>query len=459
MGKKSVCYTKENDNDDYSVGVDWNISGPAGDIESESVSDTSGMKPKSKSGKGKGLKMSSVKNSAPKFQPRQQMCMSSLNAIVIPTYPSSTGTEKFRADYRQFSSLLLATSICMSFTWLPELANAAFATTSLEWAIFVAAACQTLVGVAGSALGVLGCFYDFGHLYLTVAFIGMSQLSWLPCATQIAHLASGIGSIPENNPFIPYDEYSPTQADVIILGVMAVFSAAVYSISTTGPVIFSSLALYEYQRGAFHTRAAAYFRTRAYFYNGLVLAGGASMFFSGLYSHLRFGAQWDHASPVPIHVGMYLISSPALVMAAGAMQLVFGSFGVFRTMRKTLRRNEWSGGNSPTMSVLFPFVAIVTWSMMVGIQAAAPFRMSPSLYGEGGSNGSAIVAIAPTSLAAAMVGYILMPIFLDAKMKVTPEEIESDYYGELEFLHLEGDTDTDSRAIGTDIGNSASFSP
>jgi len=447
MGKKTNISV--NDNDDYSIGVDWEKSG---DVEKSSITDLCDEEDRTVRHATRSSGISQIWTSLNDFVSIPRLSNKTSNMIVIPTYPTSVGTEKFRADYRQICSLLLVSSVSMTFSWLPELSRAGLPSTTLDWVLLLAGVCQVLIGVIGSIVGALGCFYDAGHLGSTIAFIGITQLAWLPFAAQLTQLAKGLVASPKDNPFIPFDTYEPSQTDVVVVGVLAMISAVVYSVSTVGPVMFSALTILNYQRGDCHLRSAPFFRTRAYFYNAVVIAGGSSLLIAGVYLHKRFGTLWNPANPETVSAGSYLITSPQATMGAGLLQLIYGLLGMCRTARRTLMRGEWNGGNSSTMSIMLPILAFWTWAVLLSIQVVMPFRMSSANNWEG----STVPAASPASLASAMVGCIYMTLFLDAKLKVLPEKLDKDYYGDLDFLQAY--EESDSQGIRTEIGNSGSFS-
>lgn len=448
----------ENDEiDDYDIGVDWQRTssrmvddGTAAELtEQEGTKNKKKKKDKAKKPSGPS-KLEAAKN-------RMADTVPSLDVMVIPTYPTDVGIERFRADYKQFSTLLLVCSACVTLTWLPELTSAPVpqaGADKLEWAIFVAAGVQTLVGAAGTMVGALGAFYDVGHSVLTLVLIGLTQMAWIPTIVQVVHLAMACTASPENNVFVPYALYFPTSLDVAIFGSMAVVSSLVYSIASIGPVTFSAFALYAYQRGQYSSRAAAFFRRRAFFYNLLVVLAGATLLCSTVFAQIRYAGTLKPEDP--LLVGMYLISNPVTSMAIACVQLLYGAMGICRTLRKVWSKGEWNGGNSERMSLWFPLLASVLWMLMLCLQVIYPFRLEWSLSDQAWG-GSAVSATSPASMAANLLGLVIMPLFLDSKLKVTPEEFEKDHYGDLDFIH----NYSDSQGIfpSATLSNSGSFSP
>lgn len=149
------------------------------------------------------------------------------------------------------------------------------------------------------------------------------------------------------------------------------------------------------------------YRLRYGYHACLVALGGLSQFLLGSLCWARFGdGPYDDA----VHVTVYTIFLPQLTCIVGFVQMAVGIFGF-------LRACDWSriGGAEDRRLELG---SLVSWLMTMLLQII----VQPSYAG-----GDAYDAEGAT-FASVYLGFFLVPVWLDYRVRVTPTIVSHDYY-------------------------------
>lgn len=135
----------------------------------------------------------------------------------------SAGSERFKADKRQFAGLMFALAICITFQPLAGIVsaigpNGTTASSGLPLAGLISGLILVVAGTLGMYTGYMGAVQDYGSKYLTGALLVLIQLTWMPFLTDLTNVgritASGEGFIPPI--------YNPTESDVKFVGSMGI---------------------------------------------------------------------------------------------------------------------------------------------------------------------------------------------------------------------------------------------
>jgi hypothetical protein len=202
----------------------------------------------------------------------------------------SAGEERLKCEKRQFSGLMFALSICVTYFPLANLTtsigpNDTTPSSGLPLAGLIAACILVFVGSSGMMVGYLGIVHDYSNKFLTGILLVIIQLTWMPFVTDLytvgSTATSGVGFVPE--------KYEPTQTDVKFIGAMGVVGIFSYASSFVGSFAFMAFALYAYQDKKPTRRNSAYYRGRFIYYASLLALAGISQLFLGIYIWLQYG--------------------------------------------------------------------------------------------------------------------------------------------------------------------------
>ena len=320
----------------------------------------------------------------------------------------SAGEERLKSDKRQFSGLMFALSICVTYFPLANLATAigpndTTPSSGLPLAGLIAACILVFVGSSGMMCGYLGVVHDYSNKFGTGILLVIIQLTWMPFVTDLYNVGStatsGVGFIPET--------YEPTQIDVKFVGAMGIVGICTYASAFVGSFAFMAFALYAYQDEKPTQRNSAYYKGRLFYYSSLLFLAGISQLFLGIYIWLQYGRIVLFP---PIRVAVYTVSYSEVAIAVGGLQTLMGFWGMAR------RFGILVGGKSDHS---YQFCAFFMWLGMLGAQIVTQIGIQP---------GGEFAAAAP-SYACLFLGISIMSPFLDYKMRTTPDEFPPGYFG------------------------------
>lgn len=320
----------------------------------------------------------------------------------------SAGEERLKCEKRQFSGLMFALSICVTYFPLANLTtsigpNDTTPSSGLPLAGLIAACILVFVGSSGMMVGYLGIVHDYSNKFLTGILLVIIQLTWMPFVTDLytvgSTATSGVGFVPE--------KYEPTQTDVKFIGAMGVVGIFSYASSFVGSFAFMAFALYAYQDKKPTRRNSAYYRGRFIYYASLLALAGISQLFLGIYIWLQYGRIVFFP---PIRVAVYTVSYSEVAIAVGGLQTLMGFWGILR------RFGILVGGKSDNS---YQYCAFFMWLGMLGAQIVTQIGIQP---------GAEYAASAP-SYACLFLGLGIMSPFLDYKMRTTPDEFPHGYFG------------------------------
>mmetsp|Transcript_19495 Transcript_19495/g.28675 ORF Transcript_19495/g.28675 Transcript_19495/m.28675 type:complete len:636 (-) Transcript_19495:99-2006(-) len=325
----------------------------------------------------------------------------------VPT----VGSERFKADMRQYGGLLLMFSAMVLVVSLTSIVDASkLVSKSSQWALdvfdLISAVCLCMLGIGGVLVGYLALVADSGNSELTGTTIVLTQFGWLPLIGRVIQIFLDMSSDPSNNKFID-KSYNPDTLDVMFFGWVGIIATVAYVGTFVGSLAFFQFSIYAYQVGRAVDRPSSYYKSRALYYNFLLLLAGSSLAISGVYILRRHDA--GPLSP-PINIAnIYVVTYPEMSIFVGVLQVVIAFTGFARCVR--LHR----GFNT---SHSFQVKCFLTWIFMVVIQILVQL----------GHDGSNTVDISGSTLGCLFLALIFMPAFLDFKMYETPKKITLDFY-------------------------------
>lgn len=330
------------------------------------------------------------------------------NIMSTSVSKSSAGSERFKADKRQFAGLMFALAICVTFQPLAGIVSAigpdgTTASSGLPLAGLISGLILVVTGSLGTYAGYLTLVHDYGNKILTGVLLVLIQFTWLPFLTDLTSVgritASGEGFIPP--------EYTPTQSDVKFVGSMGMIGILTYASAFVGSFAFMAFALFAYQVGKPTDRNGTYYQGRFTFYTLLVTLAGLSQLLLGSFVLSRFGS--GPLSP-PIGVAMYIVHFPGLNIAVGLVQFLTGVFGLAR------RYGYLNNGKDDNR---YQKCIATVWMLQLSVQILTQVGYAP---------GGMLAPAAPT-IACLSLGMNVIAAFLDWKMRTVPAILPSDYYG------------------------------
>jgi hypothetical protein len=325
---------------------------------------------------------------------------------------ASLGKERFKSDKRQLGGMLMLLGTTALVFPLANIASrvgpdGTTVSEGIPLSSLVASVFVVNMGIVSMVLGYLSLVHDYGNKYLTGSLIAFTQLAWMPFITDLTDVGrtarSGVGFIPE--------DYDPSEGDVRFVGAMGMMGILGYGTGFLGSLAFIQFALFSYQNGTPQTRPGSYYRGRLGFYSFLLFLVGLSQLLLGIYTVRNFGQ--GPLENGPIGVAMYLVFFPEISIFCGSLQLLVSIFGFARSVGVA---DDGPDNHS------YQTVALVSWICTVSMQILTQVAYAP---------GPAAAAMAP-SVTMLTLGSNVLPAFLDFKMRTTPDEFPTDYYGLVE---------------------------
>jgi hypothetical protein len=267
----------------------------------------------------------------------------------------------------------------------------------------IASVCVIAIGLSGMLTGYSALVHDYSNKLLTGWLLIIVQTAWIPYITDMTNVGK-LANANAPGTFIPA-VYLPSDSDVWVFGAGGILGVFSYGAAFLGSLAFMSFSLYAYQTGKPGDRAADYFRGRMKIYSFLVMVAGIAQLMLGAFTLSSIGS-----GPLlpAAGVAMFTITYPEISVTVGLVYILNGIWGLYRSFTRPT-------DNYFQMSLAFQY--LLTVSLMIVTQIS---------YLPGG----ALAAAAP-SRGCLTLGIHIMPAFLDYKSRSTPEELTSDYYGDL----------------------------
>lgn len=107
----------------------------------------------------------------------------------------SAGSERVKADKRQFAGLMFALAICVTFQPLAGIMSAigpdsTTASSGLPLVGLISGLILVVTGSLGMYTGYIGVVHDYGNKYLMGALLVLIQFTWLPFLTDLTSIGS-----------------------------------------------------------------------------------------------------------------------------------------------------------------------------------------------------------------------------------------------------------------------------
>lgn len=336
-----------------------------------------------------------------------------ISTIQLPktVAPADLGMLRFQSDKRQIGALLMLAGFCAIFQPLAGIAGAigpdgTTANTGIPLSGFIGGLCLVAIGILSIFTGYNQVVHDWGHKYLTLFLIILTQTAFIPYITDMTN----IGRSARNQELGIPPEYSPTQSDFSFVGVMGILGVLSYGFTFVGSISFMQFSLYAYQTGKAEARNASYYRGRMGFYCGMLFVAGLTQLLLGAYIINKFGGG---ELEKPIAVAMFVVSFPAISVTVGSVQIFNAIWGLARFM------NLGGLGECKT-SYVYQISIFIGWILQFALQVLTQIGYLP-----GGEMSQALAAITALSF-----GLNLMPAYLDYKARTAPENIDANYYGD-----------------------------
>mmetsp|Transcript_29463 Transcript_29463/g.45160 ORF Transcript_29463/g.45160 Transcript_29463/m.45160 type:complete len:349 (-) Transcript_29463:101-1147(-) len=322
----------------------------------------------------------------------------------------SQGSQRLKADIRQFGALIFAFGITAAFGTLATIAtlvgpNSTTVSEGVPLANLISQICQCFFGTLGMYTGYNVLVNDVhNNKRLTGALILSTQLAFMPYITGMVSVGQAART---GHAFIP-QSYDPTSADVKFVGAMGIMAIISHGFAYIGTLSFMAFALYAYQSGKVQDRSAGYYRSRLTVYSMMQVLAGLTQFGLGVFVLTKFGnGPLEYGS---VGVALYTIYFPEISVFVGLVHILVGTYGVLRSFGIAVGGSE---DISHQVASLFLWLCMLVLQLMVQVS-----------YAPGGE-----LSGAAPSRACLMLGMAFMPAFLDSKMRNTPEELDASYYG------------------------------
>lgn len=234
----------------------------------------------------------------------------------------------------------------------------------------------------------------------------IGNLAPITIVFSIIRIIMGARQDPAAGIFVPA-ALEPTRNDnklTALNGIVALISVCV---TLLGGLTLLSSNLCAFIGGQCMSRNRLSYMLRYGYFCLLVTFGGWSQLLLGAFCWSRFGSG-PYSDPV--HVTVYTIFLPQLTCITGFVQMTVGLFGLFRVL-------GWSyiGGHEDHR---FEFASLVSWliTMLLQIIVQPSYARGDQYDAEG------------ATFASVYLGFFIIPVWLDYKVRVTPNVVWPEYY-------------------------------
>ena len=216
----------------------------------------------------------------------------------------------------------------------------------------------------------------------------------------------GIQQDPSDGVFIP-SYMEPTRSDTVVVGFFGIVALIAVCVTLLGGITLLASTLCAFICDQCLSRNQFSYRIRYVYFSFLVAVGGLSQFLLGCFCWKRFGSgPFDEA----IHVTVYTIFLPQLTCGVGIVQTVVGIFGFLRAcclVRVGGADDHW-----------FEYTSLLSWvvTMLFQIIVQPSYARGDAYDAEG------------ATFASVYLGFFVVPLFLDYRVRVTPFKITHKYY-------------------------------
>jgi len=326
--------------------------------------------------------------------------------------PADLGMLRFQSDKRQIGAILMLAGFCAIFQPLAGIAgaigpNGTTANTGIPLSGFIGGLCLVAIGILSIFTGYNQVVHDWGHKYLTLFLIVLTQTAFIPYITDMTNIGRSARNRELGIPAV----YNPTQSDFTFVGVMGILGVLSYGFTFVGSISFMQFSLYAYQTGEAKARNASYYRGRMGFYCGMLFVAGLAQLLLGAYIIHNFGG--GELEMGAIAVAMFVVNFPAISVFVGSVQICNAIWGLARFL------NLGGLGECKT-SYAYQISIFIGWILQFALQVLTQVGYLP--------NGDGTDALA--LITALSFGLNLMPAYLDYKARTVPETIDADYYGD-----------------------------
>lgn len=317
-------------------------------------------------------------------------------------------------EHRQGCALLLAYGILVAVAGCPViLGNSDSTDTDVIGVLkLVSGVTAVVYGLFGMLSGFFGLVADRASSALSVITIVLVFMAWFVLGVGLAGIIFEWVRSPDEQSYFPdsmddpfgYEdlsnatfsgEYLPVETDVLVARIVELFTVVAYAAAVNGALTFFALKTRAFQRSGACRYNGPYFRWRLGYYSGLVCLAAATQLTLGIYLLASFGTgPFTH----PATVGLYVVFVPEVAIVVGGLQLALGVYGMARSLL--------AHGRNHHFVVLSLLVTIIS----VGLQVVLQTSWAPD--GQ--------LAAESASSACLVIGLLLMPAYLDAKMRTIP---------------------------------------
>ncbi|CAB9502546.1 expressed unknown protein [Seminavis robusta] len=322
---------------------------------------------------------------------------------------------RFHADRRQLGGMLMVTGFCAVIHPIANIVNAFNADGALNtdpstipfWGM-VGAFSLFLNGVASVIVGFAACTMDSSHIIVTTVLTAINQLCWIPYITDMTNVGKMASSDPAKQGLVPAG-HNPTETDVKFVASIGVIAIACYGFAYVGSLSFMAFGLHSMNTGKYDQRPSGYYKGRLTFYSLVLTIGGGAQLALGAYSAAEFGT--GALEEGRIRAAMLIVNYPVVSILVGSIQVLHGLWGIARSF----------GVHSGPRDNIYQLSLAGQWLIVLCFQDIMQLAYFPLN----------VMTPMAAGIAAISFGINMMPAYLDAKMRNTPEEIPEGYYIEV----------------------------
>ncbi|CAB9502552.1 expressed unknown protein [Seminavis robusta] len=250
----------------------------------------------------------------------------------------------------------------------------------------------------------------------------INQLCWIPYITDMTNLGKMASSDPSKQGLVPA-VHNPTETDVKFVASIGVIAVACYGFAYVGSLSFMAFGLHSLNARKYEQRPSGYYKGRLTFYSLVLTVGGGAQLALGIYAANNFGTGvlndgigTGALGEGTIRAAMLIVNYPLVSIFVGAIQVFHGLWGIARSFGK----HRGPRDNKFQLYLAIQWVLVLCFQDIMQLAYFPVNVMTPMAAG----------------IAAVSFGINMMPAYLDAKMRHTPEEIPEGYYIEVPQMEV-----------------------
>jgi hypothetical protein len=214
--------------------------------------------------------------------------------------------------------------------------------------------------------------------------------------------------------------YDPTDKDVNFVAAMGILAVITYAFSLVGGLAFFLFAMHAYVSGTPELRPGTYYRGRMLFYSGVLALAGLTQLLLGSYIQKNFTEDSGKLADGPIGVAVFVVNFPGMNIVIGAIQMLFGIWGMGRALKVTALMIGKDDPDTSTYSKNFQMAMFFAWFLQLVLQVITQIGYVPGT----------VLSEKASIVFCLSFGLNLMPAYLDYKMRSIPDTIDKvEYYG------------------------------